>query len=182
MLVSEGTTAIYDCKASQKVKKNGALLNLLVSTDFVCELFEMEPVAVEEGEGEGGGEGETSSMTHASYRVNVPMDALLQGDTKIEGWYPLSLVIPAPESLLQSGNEAANTAEEGQGQDADEGEEPSIVDVIPTPIPEVYISLVLSSPLVTPQEIEEATIVTVSDQNDHVRTSSSTRTLIFGLY
>lgn len=131
--------------------KTEKFLDYLCSCEFVCEVKEVEAAAEEN---------EEAPAVYASYRAKVNFSPFLKGQTKIQGWFPLEATSGPPKDGIPSPGQSNS---ENATENASESEEAPAIPVASKPVapPEVFISLKLSSPLLTSQEIQEATIVTV---------------------
>jgi tetratricopeptide (TPR) repeat protein len=139
---------VYERESVSLVTKSPEYLNSLLNSPYTCNVQEIglkDGAAVVDGEG--------NVVVYATYTVEIDTAAFLQGQTKVEGWYPLRLITPSPEIVASSTRQLAKSKTDPKDDDGS---------LEPLPTPDVFISLTLSSPLVSKEEMEASAVVTVS--------------------
>lgn len=128
----KGHEVDYEQEIVQVLSKSPRFLNMLHSGGYEIEVVEKE-----------------GSELFASYHAWIPFARILEGDICIEGWFPLELVtITAMEKEKWSRPPTTHMAESGSKPHQ-------------ASTPEIFISILLSAPLLSLEQIQEATIVTV---------------------
>jgi len=129
--------------------------------DFLCS----KPLRIEVNEVDDPPEDDNEAIPEpgicAQYFADVDMINLFsQGETKVEGWFPLSRIWPEDQPKKRR---KAVTPDEGESTDVTpDPSRPSTVPGTPPLPPEIFISISLSEPLFSDEEFSKIAVCTVS--------------------
>lgn len=156
-LVTDKANPEYGFNKLHRLLKSERSLDFLCCTPLKIEVTEVDPPP-EPSEDDDAKEPDEPDIC-ATYTVAVDLLALLQGETNIEGWFPLVRTWPVEELSVPKKDFRPKTGA------TDDGKIKSVVEEqpeTPPPPPEVYICIMVPEPILSEDELSKTAIVTVS--------------------